>query len=67
LGNAFFFTNFKEIDMGSGGLLAGFDTQMRELLGFQMAQEVRQTKENIAMDELKHKGKLISDAGQIAQ
>lgn len=53
--------------MGSGGLLAGFDTQMRELLGFQMAQEVRQTKENIAMDELKHKGKLISDAGQIAQ
>ena len=51
----------------NGALLGQFDIDMQGELQNMLAQELRQMKENRQMDELKHKGKLHSDAGSIAQ
>jgi hypothetical protein len=51
----------------NGALLGKFDIDMQAELENMLAQELRQMKENRQMDELKHKGKLHSDAGAIAQ
>jgi hypothetical protein len=53
--------------ISNGGMLGSFDGAMGAELGEMLKQELRQMKENRQMDELKHKGKLHSDAGQIAQ
>ena len=51
----------------NGALLGQFDIDMQAELQEMLKQELRQMKENRQMDELKHKGKLHSDAGAIAQ
>jgi hypothetical protein len=50
----------------NGPMLGKFDADMQAELGEMLKQELRQMKENRQMDELKHKGKLHSDAGAIA-
>lgn len=55
--------------MASGviGDLTGLQDKMKELLLQQAQQELNQTADNIRMDQLKHLGKLVSDASSITQ
>ncbi len=51
----------------SKALMAGSQGIFTGLLAESLAQEASQMQDNIMMDQLKHLGKLASDAGQIAQ
>jgi hypothetical protein len=48
-------------------IIPGFTPIFEGLLGQQLQQEVNQTVDNIRMDQLKHLGKLVSDAASISQ